>query len=157
MIGAPFEVSPFFVSAVLEPPPLGSPEAVVLAAVISLIMAWLRQPSARSSAPWRCISFSRTFPALSIKLTPQRFTRNFERGVVAESSRQHCSRVATRGPERLPSTVMYSFPRFDSVVIRSISEEVPPRESGTANTKWRCTSVIANSPPYKYLEHYSRN
>src|SRR5580700_8143128 len=85
--------------------------------IISVTMAGLRQPSARSSAPRRYISFSRTLPALSMKLTPHKLMQNFGRGEVAESSRQHCSRVATRGPESEPSTLRKSFPRLFSVVI----------------------------------------
>src|SRR6266849_9485848 len=87
---------------------------------LAVTMDWLRQPSASSSAPWPCISFSSTFPALSMKLTPQRFTWNFCLGEAADSSRQHCSRVLTHCPERRPSTLSMVLARFDSIVILSI-------------------------------------
>src|ERR1700756_3898378 len=87
---------------------------------ISVTIAWLRQPSATNSAPSRYISFRRTLPALSMKLTPHKLMQNFGRGEVAPSSRQHCSKVATRGPEREPSTLRNSLPRLFSVVILSM-------------------------------------
>src|SRR5882757_7067064 len=56
-------------------------------------------------------------PGPMISVTMARLMQNLGRGEAAESSRQHCSRVATRGPESEPSTLRKSFPRLFSVVI----------------------------------------
>src|ERR1700756_1017915 len=68
-----------------------------------------------------------------MKLTPQRLMQNFGRGVAVESSRQHCSRVATRGPEREPSTLRKTFPRLFSVVILNMWIGLAGREECKEN------------------------
>src|ERR1700757_2307961 len=100
-----------------------SPEAALKSSrlEISSTIAWLRQPSACNSAPRRCISRNNIFPELSIKLTPQRLMMYFCFGEAAQSSRQHCSTVATEAPAMRPSIVRTVLVRFVSVVILSMA------------------------------------
>src|SRR5271157_3163214 len=140
-----------------------SPLCFASAPTISLTMAWLRQPSAVSSPPRRCISFSRTFPASSMKLTPQRSMLNFWRGEAVRSSRQHCSRAATQGPARRPSTLRVRWPRLVSVVIRSMwvisSGRVGSKENAkdaSEMTELTCLLFIGLHPRRRRLDHQLR-
>src|ERR1700690_47048 len=134
MMGAFLDPLPFL--AVREP--FLSPSSA-----ISRTMAWFRQPSAIRSAPRRCISRSSAFPALSMKLTPHRLTLSFWRGDEVYNSRQHCSSVATRGPERLPSTLRMVLVRLVSVVMRSISVNSSTR--GRSMGKASANRVVTSS------------